>query len=681
MKAILIAEKPSLMREIQSAYREGKKDIPFDIDFLAQAGHLVGLKMPSVIDAERYKKWTLDELPIDVPYEYHVLEGKQKLVSAIKQAVRSGGYDFVIHAGDPDQEGELLVRETLEYVGNKLPVKRFWSNDLTHPAIIKALKSMRDDSEYDNLYNAALVRQHADYNFGIDATRSASIKMGELYRLGRVKAPIIRMVVDRELAIRNFVEKTTYKKAFDYKGAEFVCEKEYDTKKEATVSPAPEFCTVLEYKSTNKSQKAPKLFKLSTLQQEAAKAYHFSGQKTLSLAQSLYEKKVTSYPRTNCEYLLSTTDIGDTAIKLTRLYDLPKDVFTKDTKTVLSDSQYVNDKACSEEGHTALIPTGNTASMSADEEKLYDLIVRRFLAIFCSEKEVHNVSAKAVEKDDTTGDVYIYSASETISPGYESVLYPGKKDKPVVILSLKKGERISPVSFHAKECISKPPARYNDGSIIKALDNPEEYKTEDGKVKYQIGTPATRANILEECEKTGYFTKKKGVFYATEKAEHVIEAIGDTVLFNVKTSGVWESCLDGIRSGKLDAEKVEKDLLDQDRAITEDIKSRTLTVRKTGEDIVGECPNCKSSVVYGKYGAYCSGKCGLMMGKVFGKTPTKTEITSILAGKRTKMDGLISKKGNKYSLYVTMTGVKPFSYVKDGKTVNALGLDYETEFP
>lgn len=694
MRAILIAEKPSLMREIRAAYSESRASVPMDIDFLAQAGHLIGLVMPGDSDP-RYKKWSVSNLPITAPYTYHVLKGKEKLVKDIQSAVHSGNYDLVIHAGDPDQEGELLVRETLEYIGNTLPVKRFWSNDITHPAIIKALNSMKDDSEYDDLYGAALTRQHSDYEFGLNITRAATVKLGELYRLGRVKAPIIRMIVDRERAIRDYVEKTTYRKRFVYQKADFVCEKEYEDEKSAMPSPVPAFCTVTEFRDQVKSTKAPKLFKLSTLQVEAHKELKFQAQKTLSVLQRLYEKQLTSYPRSDCEYISGNTDLTAIVKEAVQLTGVDRGLLCRNPGEVLSDKTYVNDKAIAKEGHTAIIPTGKQGQMDQDEQKLYSLIARRFLAVFAAPKKTRHLSAKALEGDGSTcKDVYAYKASKILEPGYEAVLYPGKREKEEVLLFLKEGQILEPVSFSPKECVSKPPSRYNDGSLIKALDNPEDYKDESGsRVNYQIGTPATRANIIEECVKCGYFHREKGAFYAEPKAEYVIDAIGDTVLFDITTSGQWEESLDNVRNGEMQALVVESRLKEQCDSVTRDIIGRDIekgtqgdigvgSPKAGGKTAVGKCPICDGDVIYGKYGAYCEKKCGFSPGKAFGKKLTQNQITDILAGKKVLLRGLRSRNGKSYDMYVRMTGTEPYEYTdKSGKVVKGYGIKYETSFP
>ena len=686
MKAILIAEKPSLMREIQGVYNKHRNELGgLEIDFLAQAGHLVGLKMPKEVDEEKYGKWSMDHMPEIYPYQYKVISGKHDLINKIKTAVKSGDYDFVIHAGDPDGEGELLVRLVLDYVGNKLPVKRFWSNDLTEGAILSALKNLRNDSELDTVYDAALVRQHADYQFGMNVTGIASLKMRDLCRLGRVKAPIIYMIVERELAIRNFVEKTTYKPIFTYQGCEFVADKVFDEKKDAEAfNPKTDRAQVTECKREKKSKKAPKLFKLSTLQTEAYKELKMSAAETLATLQLLYEAKVTSYPRTDCEYISSAVDIGTIGKSVVKEIGVDPSLLIRDPKEVLADKTYANDKAISTEGHTAVIPTGKRLSSSASdkEKKLYELICRRFLAMFAGEKVT--LSTKVVAVPNNCTQQYVFTESEDVDAGYELVLNPNYKMKKGKGVSFAQGTTISPIVFSVKEVVSKPPARYNEGSLIAALDMPEAFEGEDGKkIKFKIGTQATRANIIEECQKNGYFTKKSGVFYATPKSEAVIASFPNVALFNPEESGRWEEIFDNIRNGSVSAKEAEDSLIKAMIDISNEMKeAATKVIPKGATEELGKCPKCGASISKGKFGAYCTGKCGMSIGKYMGKTLTDSQIKSLLAGKKTLIKGLTSKAGKSYDAYITPESVEPFSYTKkDGSTASGFQWKFVTEFP
>lgn len=684
MKALLIAEKPSLMREIQAAYREHKKEVGLDIDFMAQAGHLVGLKMPDEINKEKYGKWSLDNLPIDVPYVYKVLPGKADLVSKIKTAVKSGEYDFVIHAGDPDGEGELLVRLVLAHVGNKLPVKRFWSNDLTHDAIAEALQDLKNDSEYDNIYNAALVRQHIDYQFGMNVTVAATLKMGEIYRLGRVKAPIIKMIVDREREIRNFQQTSTWKRSFLYDNCEFVNEDAFKTKEEALAAmPKTDKAVVDSVKDELKSVKAPKLFKLSTLQTEAHKVLGMGAAQTLSTLQALYEAKLVSYPRTDCEYIASGVDVGGIKNAIIGAVGVDRDLIKRSASSVKGDSTYVNDKAIATEGHTAIIPTGlNPSHLEGRQKDLYNLIARRFLAMFGEFKQVRNISVTTYPDGNKDYGKYVWKDALDVNPGWELIINPGFQARRGSGKTYEKGETLRPIEFKEKEVVSKPPARYNDGSLIAALDKPEVFKDDDGKVDYKIGTPATRATIIEECIKTGYFDKdKKGVFTPTIKAERIVDSIGDIDLFQVTNSGRLESMLEQVRHGNAKAQDIEARLMKECISATDDIKGRD-TIKMRGSDkALGQCPCCQGDVVSGKFGAYCKEKCGMIVSKAMGKSLTDVQVQALLNGKKILVKGLKSKDGKTYDAYLTPDGISDFSFKGKNGEVSGKSFKFKVEFP
>lgn len=688
MKALLIAEKPSLMREVKSVYDKHKGEFPDQIDFMAQAGHLVGLKTPKEVDEEKYGKWDLRSLPEVYPYEYKILEGKHKLVQDIKKAVKSGEYDYIINAGDADQEGELLIRLVLAYIGSRLPVRRFWNNDLTENGILESLHNLKDDAEMDTIYASALVRQHADFQVGMNVTSAATLKMGELCKLGRIKAAIVAMLVERERAIRDFVEKRTYRPAFSYKDCEFIHDKPFDEEKDALAfNPETNRAYVTDVKVNRNKKKAPKLFKLSTLQTESYKVLKMAAEDTLATLQSLYEKKAVTYPRSGCEYISPEVDIGGIAKKVLREVPVDVKLLTKDPEDVLKDKTYANAKEIQKEGHTAIIPTGNglPSSCSDKEKALYELICRRFLAIFAREKETESLKVSAVPEGMDKDAVYLFSESYDIDPGFEFVLNPAYKRKEGCGFSFKKEMELIPISFFAKESVTKPPARYNNGSLIEAMEKPEVLEDGEEKIKFKLGTPATRAGIIKECEENGYYTVKSGAYYATPKAEAVIDAFPGVALFDPVETGRWEKVLEQIRSGEMDSEEAETAFLKEMKDTVESMKAADvakLSAGAGGSSVLGKCPKCGADIVSGKFGPYCSGKCGMSVGKYMGKNLTPSQIKTLLKGDKVLIKGLTSKEGKKYDIFIRPVSVEPYSYTKkDGSTASGFQWNFEREFP
>lgn len=564
-KALLIAEKPSLMRTIQDVYKKHKDKIDYDITFVAQAGHLIGLKMPNEID-EKYKKWDMSHYPMDISYQYKVLKGKNDLYKSIASEIKSGKYDVIIHAGDPDQEGELLVRLVLNRAKNTLPVLRFWSNDLTEQAVLSALTHMKDDSEYDHLYEAALIRQHKDYDFGMNLTGAMSLKQNKTTRIGRVKAVIVRLLADREAEIKAFVPHSDYKHSFYHKKYHFLGETVFQDKDECQSTLATK-ATITEIKDNRSKIKPPKLYKLSTAQTDAYKLFGFNGKKTLDLIASLYEKGYMSYPRTDCEYISEATDAISIVDALGDMVSIP-DNSLRNPSIVMQDKSYFNNKAIATEGHTALIPTGiRPKALTSDEEKIFLMILRRFIAIFGQPKEVHTIEATAV---DDMGEQYHVKAVEDISGGFEFILNPNYTMRTLPSNeTLEKGNAL-PIQWEVSEIKAKCPARYTDGSLIAALERPS-VKVEG--VVYKIGTPATRANIIEDVGKAGYYTKSGGKFTATDFAMKTVANFKQLPLFNIETTGIWEQNLEAVRNGVLSADEVDKQMNEELVREIEEIKN------------------------------------------------------------------------------------------------------------
>ena len=588
MRYLLIAEKPSLMKTIKAVYDKHRDVLKDDIDFVAQAGHLLTLQLPSELNP-RYKKWDIEMYPEVFDYEYKVIEGKEDLVNNIKTKLNS--VDAVIHAGDSDQEGQLLIDETLLYLKNKKPVYRFWSNDLTENAVLNALKSIKPNGDYSALYDAGLARQHADYQFGMNLTVIASRKFGDLYKLGRVKCAIIKILASREKAIRDFKSETTFKKAFKYTDSialDFVCDQPYKTKEEVTL---PRTATVTQVKITDKTTKPRKLFKLSTLQSEAFQKYKISANKTLEIAQILYEKQYLSYPRSNCDVLstgINLSEILGVAVPQAKLTALK------------ADKTYFDDKAVGEEAHTAIIPTGRTPQGLSDiEKKIYDLVYRRTLAITADDKLSKTLTVFA--KDDKD---FEYKTTYTwdVNSGFELVEDPTYKVPASYCGSIEYGKILNPIEPYVKECTTNPPARFNSGSLIKFMDSREIDMPNGKKMKFAIGTPATRANIIEDCIKCGYIEEKNKAYYATEKSLFLIDHTENIPLFNIKTTAEWDGMLESVRTGKAQREAVEDSLIKSMQEQSLALKAidyqapNKMSGKNAGTETKLLCPDCGGKV-------------------------------------------------------------------------------------
>ena len=656
-KLLLIAEKPDLMRKIEHCYNAHKDEIPYEIDFLSQRGHLVTLKNPDEID-ETLKEWSWDTLPIAPEehggWQYKVISEKKRgnsatsreLYEKIKAALRSGKYDAVVNAGDPDQEGELLVRIVLSHAGNRLPVKRFWTNDLTEGHILSALKALRDDDNdpaLKNLLDAAYGRQRSDYRFGMNLSRAATLKMNARVACGRVKTPILAIVCRRENEISSFRPETVYgvKAAYDegFDGTLVSPDKQDDEdteeedrddaiqgvvwfkdRKEAESiieKIRGKDARVREYTGRRQKTYAPRLFKLATAQVEAGKM-GYSAADTLRIIQGLYEKKLLSYPRTGCEYLGGDEDLGSMLKAASFVPELKKftdRVTDDDIVRVKNAKTWVNAKALEDEGHSALVPTTTVPEwdeLEKEEQEIYAMVCRQFIAPFLPPL-VQDRTELTAECDE-----YMFrSAGKTlVDPGWTEIF--GRKFTDTQIPKHQKGDILKTKGFSVSEKTSKCPKRYTTADLIAVCENPSKFLNDKSLKKLgkrlKIGTPATRANIIEELiAKDKYLKKAKDgrreVVVPTNTGKEIIDNIGDCDICKVDLTGEWEEKLEKVRAGELSLAKLEEGMREHVARLVEDFRHREMKpiTQESGYRQIGICPKCGKTLMQGPTMFYCNG--------------------------------------------------------------------------
>lgn len=655
-KALLIAEKPDLMRKIQEVYEDHGPDIPYTIKFTSQRGHLVTLKSPDEIDEDQ-KKWCWENLPFHPEehggWQYKVIEEPKsaKYLTAkerfdiIAKELKSGEYDFVINAGDPDQEGELLVRLVLSFAKNKLPVKRFWTNDLTETHILNALKNLKDD-DHDpmliHLLDAAYARQHSDYRFGMNISRAATLKMNARVACGRVKTPILSIVCRREDEIENFVQKTVYGVKAEYmekfEGSMFEAatasseedEKDEDKKNgivwfedradaEAIVRSLPPQGTVKEYEEKKSETYAPKLFKLATLQIEAGKMGYSDGN-TLRIIQKLYEKKLLSYPRTDCEYLSSSEDFLGILGVLNGISDFTPFIKGKivkaDIERVRKSKKWINDSALEESGHSAIRPTTeapNFAELDPDEIEIYKLVCRRFIAMFLP--PLIQMNTRLVT--DIDGRTFISTGKRLVDPGYTTIFGTKFTDKEIPAHAI--GDVLAVEQFVVSEKKTQCPKRYTSPDLIAVCENPAKYledpalRTALGK-KLKLGTPATRSPIIEQLiEKDKYLQVvkegKRQVVVPTEVGRAIIRNLGPCDICKIDMTGEWELKLEDIRNGSMTLPDLEEKMKQYVVDMIEDIKRTPMTPfeGRSATKVIGSCPVCGKDIIESEKGFSCRG--------------------------------------------------------------------------
>lgn len=694
-RALLIAEKPSLLKSILSAYQNHSSEFDFTIDGIAQAGHLFGLKLPKEMD-ESMKVWSLDLFPwYPHHWEYKIIDDKSYRVSKseifnrIKGAIHSGKYDFIIHAGDPDQEGELLIRETLIEAGNSLPVKRIWINASTEEEYLYGLKNIKDDSEpfFERMYQSALARQHADYLIGMNLSPVVSKKCGETANVGRLKTFIDSLICKREEEVLNWTPSSTYgvsatyKEGFSGVHTEFFSSEE---KARKVIAALGDIAVVVSCETKRAKQYAPALFKLSTLQIAASKK-GIKADEVQEIAQSLYDKGYLSYPRTSCEYI---NDVADFSLMLKNASVFPDlkafvdNLTSENIEAIKKNTRYVRNKETAESGHQALTPTSkmpNLESLSAKEKEILHMVFAEFVAAFLPPL----VQDKTKIVTENNGFEFVTNGKVLIEKGYTELLKTEIEE--VSLPKVENGQRLSVANFDVVEKKAVRPKRYTDGTLIEALENPAKYLEDDrlrllGKdLDISIGQPSTRSKTIKQLVKLGYLEFSSGkVAYIipTEKGKRLVNNMAGSDLCKADTTAIWEEKLENIRTGKMTREQFEKEIRSFVAQEVDELKRKEME-SVSGAEVVGKCPKCGGDFVNGKFGPYCSEKCGFVFTKFRGKELTATQKKKLLSGKPIEVKGLVSKKGAEYGMKVIPTN-RINSNTYNGQTYYF--MDYDTEF-
>lgn len=709
-KGLVIAEKSSLLKQIMDAYNHHKSEFAFELDGIAQSGHLLGLKLPSEID-EDMKGWEMSKYPWrPETWEYKVAEKKNhnpkfktatQIFYDIKKAVKSGKYDFIIHAGDPDQEGELLVRETLNEIGNSLPVMRIWINASTENEFVSALKNMKSDNDpfYERIYQAGLARSHCDYLVGMNLSPVVSLKTDETVNIGRLKTFIIDLVAAQEEKVKNWKPQSHYGIAAQcqYNSMDFISEHTtvFETEQEAKdiIKLLQNTATVTSVETKTVKKSAPSLFELSSLQVAANKKYGYSSNDVLGICQMLYEKRILSYPRTSCKFLNDEADFEVLLQSACVFEDLKKfvsQITKEDIESVKKNKQYVDNAAVADEGHLALTPTTQKASianLSEPEKQILHMVFAQYVAIFLKPM----VQRKTKIISNNNGYDFVANGKVLLDPGFTELLTT--KFNTIELPTVNKGDILTITKMETVEKVATPPVLYTDGTLIAVLTSPIKLfqdataKTLGKTLKVQIGRPSTRGATIDTLIQLGYLEIKKGkgkvnYLITTEKGKRSAKNMTGSILCDAETTLHWEEQLDYIRKGTLSPEAFEDEIWNFICQETDRLKNVSMTKAPAGQNLssekkLGVCPKCGSDFVVGKFGPYCKGQCGLTIKKYRGKKMTQSQITKLLDGKNVVMKGLKSKAGKEYNMSLTPTGqFDSFSY--NGKTYYS--LKYKEEF-
>lgn len=709
-KYLLIAEKPSAAREYQTVYNKHKaaidKKIGGEIEFTALHGHLARNAEPKEYEGKWDKKWAKlyeEDLPM-IPDTWQIKPMDSKGLKDLKARIKE--VDAIIVATDADVEGYGIYYMIMEYLGlRKYETLRFYETSLTEKDILQSFNTMEDlftTPRHKNALNAFLFRSRWDWTIGMNLTTAFSVRFGELIKFGSVKAPTLKIIYDNCNAIDNFKPVTTYGiKSQHTDGFESTLLNEDDNKDRsfAKKEDADAFAAALNMEAIVKSfekktsmTKAPKLYSLSDLQIDAAKApYGYTPDQTLATAQKLYEeRKILTYPRTSGNYLASGK-IGDLPNVINSIKDIPDikkfvlGVTTADYTRVASDKNIINDKEVAKASHDALIPTGEKVDWDAltkPEQDIFLLVCKRLLA--------HFMPMFAEEKTtlmlENNGSNFKANGRRTIENGFND-LY-GKTTKDVIIPDYNKGDKVKIDANIVYEKVSTPPARYTTGTIIKAMKNiASEISDPELKKRMResegIGTEATRANILKDLQTSGYISTSKNAIYITDAGRRYIENIRtekedgtfDYGIADPVQVAYWSAQNKEIQLG----EKNVKDVLDDfyvylNRKIDELKASGDPIKRAYGQsaevDSLPPCPLCGGKVASGKFGYYCStykeSGCKLSIpNEMASKKLSDGQKRGLLEGKHMKCKGFKSKAGKAFEAEIFLnkeTGKVEFNF-------------------
>lgn len=576
-KRLIVAEKPSVARDIArvlGASARGEGCLISDHDVITWAiGHLVSLKEPEELD-ERLKHWRDADLPIlPEKMELKVLPKTRSQFAVVKKLMNSKEIDSIVCATDSGREGELIFRYIYEMAGCQKPFERLWISSMTDEAIRNGFASLRPGSDYHSLYESARCRSEADWLVGMNASRAFTLRYNVLLSVGRVQTPTLQMLVKRRKEIDSFQSEPFYivQADFgDYQGTWFDPAKEND-KRISTEAQAQAIvekvkgkpAVVKSAKSEEKRELPPQLYDLTTLQREASSMLGFTADKTLKTAQNLYEKhKLITYPRTDSRYL--SHDMGPSVKKA--LYSLG-DAYAALTAPVLAQpipqpKRIFDDTKLTD--HHAIIPTGrrvNLDSLAADEAKLFDLVARRLIAAFYP-PYVYNATRVVTESE---REQFLSNGTVVLQEGFKQVyrdLQPKKKSKlnpeEAALPPLNEGDVRTVKRATAKREQTKPPKEHTDASLLSEMEHAGR-RIEDEELREQmkgcsLGTPATRAAIIERLITVGYAKRKGRQIIATEKGVRLIEAVPAEIA-SPETTGRWEQALERIAQGQGDGER------------------------------------------------------------------------------------------------------------------------------
>ncbi len=681
---LIVAEKPSVGRDIAGAlgrHRKGKGALAGEGWTVTWAlGHLAELAPPDAY-GEEYKKWRLESLPI-LPerFKVRVSSKTREQFGIVKGLLKDPSVTEVVNACDAGREGELIFAYLYGLSGCRKPVLRLWISSLTHEAIREGFGSLRDGRTMKPLEDAARSRGEADWIVGMNATRAYSVRFGRpgnVLSVGRVQTPTLKLLVDREREIQDFepekfwtVHARFSREGTTYDGVWFKNKQNRLSEKDAADGIAEKVRggtgTARKAQKKTATEKPPLLYDLTELQRNANARYGFTAERTLRVAQTLYEeKKLITYPRTSSRYL-SKDMVGGLKTRVEAAGALPglspfAEKLLEKQKLPIS-KRIVDDAKVTD--HHAIVPTNKKASdgLPPDEAKVYDLVARRFLAVFFPAARFENTTVVTEVREET----FLSRGRVVLEAGWRA-LYPdgvgGRREKePPVLPPIEVGQEWDVAKVGIKEGETKPPPRYSESALLGAMETAGKL-VEDEELRQQmkdsgLGTPATRAATIERLIRVGYIEREKKVLVPTEKGRSLIGLLGESQLTSAELTARWEERLAKMEKGAERRPDFMADINGFATELVEEVRGmegEKLAAPSRSREPLGVCPKCGAPVVETKRAYGCSAwkktGCDFAIWKqVSGKRLSESQARQLLTKRRTgQMKGFKSKAGKPYS--------------------------------
>lgn len=717
-RALLVAEKKSVADDIKKVYNKIAPSYPYELDIAYCAGHLIGLCTPDEYPDKNWKEWNKNELPL-IPDTWRKKVIKPDFYKTLSELYRDGGYDLIINAGDAGREGQLIQMWVYEYMNTTCPIYRYWADDTTAKTIEKALNNLVPNEEYQGLTYASILRAYLDWLCGMNYSRAASIALDRTVSLGRVMTPTLAMIVNRYKEIKNFSPEDFYELEAGFSCAE-------GTYKGVLLNPTPNEKNA--YRFDNRSvleainvsngivssveqeknlHYAPSLYNLTDLQKDCSKRLKISPKKTQEIAESLYLKHLISYPRTESKCLSSAQkgDIPDILTALSSVSEFSKvipSITDTDINRAMSSKKYCDDKKVSD--HPALTPTSeapNLSDLSKQEAAVYLMIASRFLAIFMPPKKTLTTVIL------TTCDEHVFKTTGTVvlDKGY-TVFYGDAKESEDALPNVSENTTVAISNLMILDKQTVAPKPYNHATILSAMESAgrmldDEDLAQTLKECSGLGTPATRAEILEKLISDGYVKNEQGNLNPTTAGIELIDALEGQQIISIELTANWEKILKCVEQNLYPFDIVYQKMV---QSITLNTQS-LLALKPLGpvqREVICQCPKCHKNIYESKKAYYCEGfleeenPCDFRVRKFLGGNSISPKLfADLCAGKvskeltftwkdNTKTTGRLYLKDGNYAYYKDVVGkcpkcgrdviAKKNSFYCEGKTKAAGGV-------